>query len=116
MNWFLFTLKNINFYSRARRKEFIMFSLFNLIFSFISFVPDYLLNISLFNPIYYTLMFIPNLSLLVRRFHDLDLSAWSLLLLLIPIINVIVFILLMTLSGTVGPNRYGDDPKQQIAE
>lgn len=114
MKWFIFTLKNINFYSRARRKEFIIFLIYNFVFGTLLFGLDYLLGINFFNPVYSLLMLIPNLSITVSRLHDLELSGWVLLLLLVPIINIIVFILLMSLAGTVGPNKYGEDPKTQL--
>lgn len=46
-----------------------------------------------------------------RRLHDRDKSAWWLLILLIPIAGpVYLFIELALLKGTVGSNRFGEDP------
>ena len=49
-------------------------------------------------------------SLGVRRCHDLDKSGWWLLLGLIPYICVFWELYLICKRGTIGPNRYGDDP------
>ena len=49
-------------------------------------------------------------SLGVRRCHDLDKSGWWLLLGIIPYINVMWGLYLMCKRGTIGRNRYGDDP------
>jgi uncharacterized membrane protein YhaH (DUF805 family) len=51
--------------------------------------------------------------LCARRLHDRDKSAWWMLLLLIPVIGpVFIFIELALLKGTIGDNRFGDDPAQ----
>ena len=49
-------------------------------------------------------------SLGVRRCHDLDKSGWWLLLGLVPYICVFWELYLICKRGTIGPNRYGDDP------
>jgi uncharacterized membrane protein YhaH (DUF805 family) len=44
----------------------------------------------------------------VRRFHDLDLSGWYFLLLLVPLINFLTFLYLVFKSGKeVGGTRWG---------
>lgn len=50
-------------------------------------------------------------SLSVKRLHDRDRSGFWLLLLLIPVLGPVwAFIELGFLNGTVGSNRYGDNP------
>ncbi len=47
----------------------------------------------------------------IRRFHDKDKSGLWVLITFIPILgNIFELISLGFLEGTVGPNRYGDDP------
>ena len=53
---------------------------------------------------------IPTLTLEVRRFHDLNLSGWYVLLNLIPVLGRPIVLLFMVRKGTNGPNRFGDDP------
>ncbi len=53
---------------------------------------------------------LPGLAVAVRRLHDTDRSGWLLLVALIPLIGVIVLIVWFASRGTVGPNRFGEDP------
>ncbi len=60
---------------------------------------------------------IPLISVTVRRFHDMNLSGWIYLLLLlagaIPMVGIVASIaqiVITVLKGTVGPNKFGDDP------
>jgi uncharacterized membrane protein YhaH (DUF805 family) len=55
-------------------------------------------------------LFIPSLAVSVRRLHDSDKSGWWLLLSFIPFGSFVVFIFTL-LDGTPGTNRYGADPK-----
>lgn len=51
--------------------------------------------------------------LLVKRLHDRNHSLWYGLILLIPVIgNLWLFIELGFLRGTIGNNRFGEDPRQ----
>lgn len=50
----------------------------------------------------------------VKRLHDVDKSGWFVLLLIIPVINFILGIYMLLADGTVGPNRYGNDPKNRM--
>lgn len=53
----------------------------------------------------------PGLALAIKRFHDRNRSAWFLLIFLIPIAGPIWFLVeVWFLRGTVGPNRFGNDP------
>ena len=54
-------------------------------------------------------MFLPLLSLAVRRLHDSDKSGFLLLISFIPL-GGFVLLIFYCLSGTNGPNKYGDDP------
>jgi len=50
---------------------------------------------------------IPNLSLSFRRLHDIDRSAWWLLIAAIPILGALVLFVFTLLPGTRGENRFG---------
>ena len=63
-------------------------------------------------------IFIPNIAVMIRRLHDRDLSGWWLLgyivASMIPFVNFIAgiaMLVVLLLPGTVGPNRFGNDPK-----
>ena len=53
---------------------------------------------------------LPGLAVGARRLHDIDRTAWWLLLWLVPVIGFIVLIYWFIQRGTDGPNRFGDAP------
>lgn len=72
---------------------------------------------------FYLVNFIPSISLAVRRIHDFNKSGWLYLIVvigsLIPIVSFVVsigFLVVNCLRGTVGPNRFGEDPLQPIGD
>jgi uncharacterized membrane protein YhaH (DUF805 family) len=52
-------------------------------------------------------LIVPSIAVLVRRLHDLDRSAWSLLVALIPAVGLVILVVALALPGTSGSNRYG---------
>jgi uncharacterized membrane protein YhaH (DUF805 family) len=54
---------------------------------------------------------IPSIALNFRRLHDIDKSAWWILIGLIPVLGVVVLLIFHLMDGTPGPNKYGPDPK-----
>ncbi len=121
MEWYLKVLKNyVGFSGRARRKEYWMFTLFNVIALFAALMLDKLLGLASeqygFGPIYslYALaVFLPGIAVSIRRLHDTDRSGWWLLLSLIPLLGAIVLLVFMLIEGTQGSNRFGADPKSE---
>ena len=68
--------------------------------------------------LYFLAVFIPNISLSVRRLHDINLTGWIYLAVVIvgyiPIVGIIsniAMIVIGVVPGTKGPNEYGSDPK-----
>ncbi|MBW7843823.1 MAG: DUF805 domain-containing protein [Ignavibacterium sp.] len=120
MNWYLAVLKNYaGFSGRARRKEYWMFVLFNVIFAIVAMILDNVLGIAIegvgYGPLYglYLLaMIIPSLAVAVRRLHDVGKSGWMILISLIPIIGAIWLLVLMVTDGNPGENQYGPNPKE----
>ncbi len=120
MNWYLEVLKNYAvFTGRARRKEYWMFVLFNIIFAAAAVLVDNLLGLASdaigYGPVYglYLLAtLIPGIAVGVRRLHDIGKSGWMLLIAFIPLIGAIWLIVLMATEGQSGANEYGPDPKQ----
>ena len=111
MSWYLTVLKKYAVFSgRARRKEYWMFFLFNMIISFILGLIEGIIGIgsestgSILANIYSLAVFIPGIAVGVRRMHDVGKNGWFLL---IPIYNLI----LAVSEGNKGDNTYGPDPK-----
>ncbi|RZK23004.1 MAG: DUF805 domain-containing protein [Hymenobacter sp.] len=48
----------------------------------------------------------------VKRLHDLDLRAWWLLVLLLPVVSLVLGAGMQFVAGTAGPNRFGPAPRQ----
>ncbi|MFH1867770.1 MAG: DUF805 domain-containing protein [Candidatus Omnitrophota bacterium] len=111
MNWYLVVLKKYAvFKGRARRKEYWMFALFNLIIAFVLGLIEAIIGInsgskeSLLGNIYSLAVLVPTIAVGIRRMHDVNKSGWFLL---IPIYNFILAIK----EGDEGDNRFGPDPK-----
>jgi uncharacterized membrane protein YhaH (DUF805 family) len=56
-------------------------------------------------------LFIPSLAVTIRRLHDINRSAWWVLIALIPFLGALVLLIFAVLDGTPGDNRFGPDPK-----
>ncbi len=115
MNWYLKVLRQYaDFNGRARRTEFWMFVLFNIIFSIIANILDYMFGtVYVFSGIYGLAMIIPGLAVSVRRLHDINKSGWMILVVLIPVIGAIWLLVLYVMEGTPGENQYGPNPKEE---
>ncbi|WP_432947392.1 DUF805 domain-containing protein [Kribbella sp. CA-253562] len=119
MHWYLDVLKKyVVFSGRARRKEFWMFTLFNVIISIVLSAIDRMIGTDssgtgLLGGIYSLLVLLPSLAVTVRRLHDTDRSGWWILIGLIPIIGWIVLLVFEVQEGTAGDNSHGPDPKAQ---
>lgn len=114
MNWYISVLKQYAVFSgRARRTEYWMFVLCNVIVMLLLGMVDKLIggDNELISSIYSLAVLLPSLGVAARRLHDTDRSAWWLLLGLIPVIGTLVLIYFMVCNGQQGPNRFGDDPK-----
>ncbi len=117
MNWYLDVLHNyIGFNGRARRTEYWMFIVVNMVFTFVLGVTDRLIGWQLvgesgvLTTLYGVFIFLPWWAVQFRRLHDTDRSAWWLLLIIIPVVGWIIIILFNCQRGTAGENRYGPDP------
>lgn len=51
---------------------------------------------------------------IVRRAYDLNYGGWSLIMYFIPIIQLLYWLELFFVKGTVGTNKFGVDPLQKI--
>ena len=122
MNWYLAVLKNYAVFSgRARRKEYWMFVLFNVIFAIVAIILDNVLGLaskeSGSGPIYLVYVFatlIPGLAVLARRLHDTGKSGWYMLMGLIPCVGGIILLVFAVTAGDVGDNEYGPDTKAYL--
>jgi len=120
MNWYLKVLKQYaDFGGRARRKEYWMFALFNVIFLIVAIILDNVFGLTVgelpygaFYFLYAIAVFIPGLAVSVRRLHDVGKSGWMILLMLIPLIGAIWIFVLTVIDSNPGENKYGPNPKE----
>ncbi|WP_113745568.1 DUF805 domain-containing protein [Anaerobiospirillum thomasii] len=120
--------KYASFQGRADPKEFWLFILFLLLVNlaagvFISLIYLFSMSIAVILPaaglivggilmlvavLALFALFIPFLAVTARRLHDRDMSAWWLLLMLIPSFGVLALFIICIFEGTYGANRFGD--------
>lgn len=113
MNYYLECFKKYaTFAGRARRKEYWMFVLFNVIASIVLSIISNLCRIPFVLPALYSLaVLIPGISVAVRRLHDTGRSGAWWWIVLVPFIGGIWLLVLMCLDGERKENQYGPDPK-----
>jgi uncharacterized membrane protein YhaH (DUF805 family) len=117
LSWYLMVLKKYAVFSgRARRKEYWIFTLFNIIFFIVTVIlHNFFIDVGYDNlSILYNLaVLIPQLAVSVRRLHDVGKSGWMLLIALIPF-GAIWLLVLMVTDSTLGENKYGPNPKENV--
>lgn len=121
MNYYIdcITQKYCCFSGRARRKEYWMFVLFNVLAYLVIAVGGAVLagvtNIRAFailGNIYNLAVLLPGLGVLFRRLHDIGKSGWWWLIGLIPLVGPIVLLVFCCTDSQPGENQYGPNPKE----
>ena len=119
MKWWLTCMKKyVDFSGRARRTEYWMFYLFNIIFAIVAIVLDNVLGTAsedvgygLFYILFGLAVALPSWAVSVRRLHDIGKSGWWMFISLIPLIGGIWFFVLTVTDSQPGDNEYGANPK-----
>jgi uncharacterized membrane protein YhaH (DUF805 family) len=115
MNWYLKVLKQYaDFSGRARRTEYWMFVLFNMIVLIALMILASLLGTigGVLYVLYALAVLVPNLAVAVRRLHDIGKSGAWIFISLVPLIGGIWLLILLATGGQPGANQYGPDPKE----
>jgi uncharacterized membrane protein YhaH (DUF805 family) len=131
----LFFKRYTDFQGRSRRSEYWWVFLMNLIVGFVGGIllavlggygsgdinPIGMILIGIL-AIYVLAIIVPSIALFVRRLHDINQTGWIALGLyilgVVPIVGLltsIAQIVIGVIPGTVGPNKYGPDPKNPAA-
>lgn len=91
--------------------------IFSFLYAFIgTYLDSFILNVSLNYFLYFIVVpvfFILNLSLVIKRLHDTNSSAWWGLMYFIPLINLVIFYNLITEKGNLEENKYGNIPNNR---
>ena len=112
-----FTKNYVNFKGRARRKEYWGFTLFYaLIFAILGAFAFTGIGVILFLVVFVVTL-PPSISLTVRRLHDINLSGWFtlyMLIMLIPVIGeaiaIVISIVIGVVQGSAESNKFGENP------
>jgi uncharacterized membrane protein YhaH (DUF805 family) len=119
MDWYLKVLKAYAVFSgRARRKEYWMFLLINVLITIGLALLDGLLHFQvagkgILSTLYGLAVVIPSLAVGVRRLHDTSRSGWWLLIGLLPFVGALILLVFFVLDSTPGTNRFGPNPKSE---
>lgn len=123
MNWWLTAMKKyVDFSGRARRTEYWMFVLFNIIFGIVAIVLDNMLGTAtedgygVLYSLFALAIVLPTWAVTVRRLHDVGKSGWWIFISLIPIIGGIWLFILTVTDSQIGDNQYGPNPKMDLAQ
>ena len=119
MNWYKQVVleKYAVFSGRAMRIEFWMFTLFNVIISFVLGIVDSILGLNtgggvgLLGGVYSLAVLLPSIAVAVRRLHDTNRSGWWLLLSFVPILGWIALLIFYVQDSDPNDNQYGPNPK-----
>ncbi|TLD69624.1 DUF805 domain-containing protein [Phragmitibacter flavus] len=113
MDWYISVLKKFAvFDGRARRKEYWMFTLFNIIAIVLLMIVEGIIGTGgILGFVYMLAVILPSIGVSIRRLHDTNRSGWFLLFVLIPFIGGFIVLYFMILDGTPGANKFGENPK-----
>jgi len=110
------------FEGRARRSEYWMFTLFNMLLGTAAMVIGFILSaltesggpLGLFMSLYsvYSLAaLLPGIAVTCRRFHDVNKPGSYMLFAFLPVVGGILMLVWLIQDSDPGPNRYGEEPK-----
>jgi uncharacterized membrane protein YhaH (DUF805 family) len=124
MNWYIGAVKKYSvFTGRARRKEYWYFTLFNIVIIIPLTLIDMMTgtfsneaNMGLFSGVFILAILIPSIAVSIRRLHDTNRTGWWMLISFIPILGPIVLLIFLVQDSQIGENRYGPNPKEEIAQ
>ena len=97
---------------RARRKEYWMFFLFNMLIALgIQIIEAVLGTGGMLGGLYSLAVLLPGWAVFTRRMHDIGKSGWWWLIALIPLVGSIVLLVFACKDSEPGDNAYGPNPK-----
>ncbi|MEO1251242.1 MAG: DUF805 domain-containing protein [Pseudomonadota bacterium] len=100
-----------NFDGRSGRAEFWWWFLAYLIAYVVASAVGNMLGMgSLLASILALAVVVPSFAVSARRFHDIGMTGWLSLLLIVPLVNLIVMLVFFTRTSA-GPNQYGEGPQ-----
>ena len=127
MEWYIKVLKQYaDFGGRARRKEYWMFTLFNVIIicalTLVMLIGTATKSsgLSIIGTVLYCgyalAIIVPSLAVCVRRLHDIGKSGWYYFIGLIPLVGGIILLIWFCKESQAGENEYGANPKELTSD
>lgn len=105
-----------DFHGRADRSEFWSYFVLSISLLFIaSYTDSYLGNRQQIETFVNLAIIIPYLAVAIRRLHDINLSGWWILIVLIPIAGTIILHIAMLFPGSEGKNRFDPETANNAA-
>jgi uncharacterized membrane protein YhaH (DUF805 family) len=101
--------KYVTFTGRAARSEYWFWTLFTVIAQIVAAILDGILGFGAIETILSLGLLLPSIAVAARRLHDIDRTAWWILIAFTGI-GIILMIYWDCIKGTTGPNRFGADP------
>lgn len=112
MNWYLKCIKQYaDFSGRARRQEYWMFVLINILFGIAAGIIDTIIGFNCVSYLYSLFVLIPSIAVCVRRLHDIGKSGYWILISFVPLVGAIILIVWACREGDGADNEYGPNPK-----
>ncbi|NJP48313.1 DUF805 domain-containing protein [Actinacidiphila epipremni] len=112
MHWYIDVLKKYAVFSgRARREEYWMYTLFNVIAAVVLAIIGGVAGTMIPYFLYLAAIIVPSLAVSVRRLHDTGRSGSFVLFGLIPLVGGIILLVFFCTEGDRSQNMYGPDPK-----
>lgn len=119
MNWYFAALnKYADFSGRARRREYWIFSIVNVVLIIAAVIIDNVIGTIILDGPFgflsaaiFIATIIPGLAVTVRRLHDSGKSGWYYFVSFIPYVGGILMLVMMLLDSEPNQNQYGLDPK-----
>lgn len=87
-----------------------MFTLYYFIISIVVGIIGGIIDFAFLGTILSLALLLPSLGLSFRRLHDINKSAWWLLIAFVPIFGFLALLYFAVLPGDKGDNQYGKDP------
>ena len=124
MKWYIHCIKNYaNFSGGARRSEYWMFLLFNILIVIgLSFLSGFISEMTdseesfLIVGLYILFIIIPHFAVVVRRLHDINKSGAYWFVRFIPLIGPIWLLVLLVEDSWDANNQWGANPKKEFNE
>ena len=104
-----------DFGARSSRSEYWYWALFTFLGYIAAVIVDAFTTGFVLSMLFAIATFVPSLAVAVRRLHDIDRSGWWMFIAIIPFVGSIVLLIWLVSEGTLGDNRFGEDPTSRSA-